>query len=116
MHRRFDRADEWAKVFDDPARDAWQQPDRVLAGLQLGPTMTVADIGAGTGYFAVRLARAVPDGQVIATDIEADMIRYLTERAGRETCGRACGRTSAATGSGRPSRPRWRRRNGSSGG
>ena len=84
MHRRFDHADEWAKVFDDPARDAWQQPDRVLAALALGPRMTVADIGAGTGYFAVRLARAVPDGQVIATDIEADMVRYLTERAERE--------------------------------
>lgn len=46
--------------------------------------MTVADVGAGTGYFAVRLARAVPQGQVIATDIEPDMVRYLEERARRE--------------------------------
>ena len=46
--------------------------------------MTVADIGAGTGYFAVRLARAVPQGNVIATDIEPDMVRYLEERARRE--------------------------------
>jgi len=84
MPHRFESADEWAKVFDDPARDAWQQPDRVVAALELGPKMTVADIGAGTGYFAVRLARAVPEGQVIATDVEPDMIRYMTERAGRE--------------------------------
>ncbi|CAN5180540.1 hypothetical protein BH11MYX1_BH11MYX1_30990 [soil metagenome] len=84
MHRRFDNAETWAKVFDDPARDAWQQPDRVIAALELGPRMIVADIGAGTGYFSVRLARAVPDGQVIATDIEPDMVRYLTERAARE--------------------------------
>jgi ubiquinone/menaquinone biosynthesis C-methylase UbiE len=84
MHHRFDDAEHWAKVFDDPGRDAWQQPERVIAALELSPRMIVADIGAGTGYFAVRLARAVPDGQVIATDIEPDMIRYLTERAQRE--------------------------------
>jgi SAM-dependent methyltransferase len=84
MHMRFENAEEWAKHFDDPARDAWQRPDLVLAALELGPKMAIADIGAGTGYFAVRLARAVPDGQVIATDIEPDMVRYMTERAARE--------------------------------
>ena len=84
MHHRFDNAADWAKVFDDPSRDAWQRPDLVLAALDLRPGMTIADIGAGTGYFSVRLARAVPDGKVVATDIEPDMIRYLTERAARE--------------------------------
>ena len=84
MHHRFDNADQWAKMFDDPARDAWQQPDRVIAELDLTPTLTVADVGAGTGYFAVRIAPKVPQGQVIATDIEPDMVRYLTERARRE--------------------------------
>lgn len=84
MHRRFDNAEQWAKVFDDPARDAWQQPDLVIAALELSPAMTVADIGAGTGYFTMRLAKQVPGGQVIATDIEPDMVRYLTDRATRE--------------------------------
>ena len=84
MHHRFANADQWAKVFDAPDRDAWQHPDDVLAALALQPTMTVADVGAGTGYFTVRLARAVPQGQVIATDIEPDMVRYLGERAKRE--------------------------------
>ncbi|TMQ07622.1 MAG: class I SAM-dependent methyltransferase [Deltaproteobacteria bacterium] len=84
MHHRFDHADEWAKVWDTPERDAWQQPERVVAALKLGPRMVIADIGAGTGYFSVRLARAVPDGQVIATDIEPDMVRHITERAARE--------------------------------
>ena len=84
MVHRFDDAARWAKVFDDPARDAWQQPDRIVAELALTPSMTVADIGAGTGYFTVRLARAVPQGQVIATDLEPDMVRYLDERAKRE--------------------------------
>lgn len=87
MHHRFDDAEHWAKVFDDPARDAWQQPDRVIAALELSPAMVVADIGAGTGYFAMRLARAVPRGQVIATDIEPDMVKYMTERAKREGLG-----------------------------
>jgi cyclopropane fatty-acyl-phospholipid synthase-like methyltransferase len=84
MPHRFEHADEWAKVFDAPDRDAWQKPDDVLAALALAPTMTVADVGAGTGYFTVRLARALPQGEVIATDIEPDMVRYLGERARRE--------------------------------
>src|SRR5690349_10647561 len=84
MQHHFESAEACAKSFDDPARDRWQQPQLVLDALELGPGMVIADIGAGTGYFSVRLARAVPDGQVIATDIEPDMIRYLTERAARE--------------------------------
>lgn len=80
----FADAGAWTTVFDDPARDAWQRPTDVLHALELAPTMTVADVGAGTGYFAVRLARAVPAGEVIATDVEPDMVRYLNERAHRE--------------------------------
>ncbi len=81
---RFAHADEWVARFDAPDRDAWQKPDDVIAALALAPTMTVADVGAGTGYFTVRLARALPRGQVIATDLEPDMVRYLGERAQRE--------------------------------
>ncbi len=84
MHHGFKNAEEWVKVFDDPERDAWQQPDRIVAALTLTPAMTVADIGAGTGYFTVRIARALTHGDVIATDLEPDMIRYLGERAQRE--------------------------------
>lgn len=81
-HHGFRSAETLAAVLDDPARDAWQCPERVIAALELTPAMTVADVGAGTGYFAVRLARAVPEGTVIATDVEPDMVRYLNERAG----------------------------------
>jgi SAM-dependent methyltransferase len=87
MPHRFEHAEEWAKAFDDPARDAWQHPDDVVAALALTPTMAVADVGAGTGYFTVRLARAVPQGSVVATDVEPDMVRYLGERATREHLG-----------------------------
>jgi arsenite methyltransferase len=83
-HDAFADADAWTKVFDDPARDEWQHPDDVLHALELEPAMTVADVGAGTGYFSVRLARVVPQGEVIATDLEPDMVRFLNERARRE--------------------------------
>lgn len=81
-HHGFADASGSAKVLDDPARDAWQRPDDVLRALELTPTMTVADVGAGTGYFSVRLARLA--SQVIATDVEPNMVAFLTERAKRE--------------------------------
>src|SRR5262249_56518019 len=78
---RFSDAEKWAKVFDDPARDEWQKPDEVIRALKLAPDALVADIGAGTGYFAVRLPRAVPEGQAFGVDAEPDLVRYLRERA-----------------------------------
>jgi SAM-dependent methyltransferase len=81
---RFSIADKWAQIFDDPARDAWQKPDGVIRALELAPDAVVADVGAGTGYFAVRLARAVPKGRVYGVDAEPDMVRYLAQRAQRE--------------------------------
>jgi SAM-dependent methyltransferase len=84
FHRRFDDAEKWAKQFDDPARDAWQKPEEILDALHLQPASLVADIGAGTGYFSVRIARRVPEGKVLAADVEPDMVRYLGARAERE--------------------------------
>ncbi|MBL8943285.1 MAG: methyltransferase domain-containing protein [Myxococcales bacterium] len=84
MNHRFEDAEQWAKRFDDPSRDAWQKPDAVIAAMRLAPGDVVADVGAGTGYFAMRLAKAVPDGKVLASDVEPDMVRYLEERAKRE--------------------------------
>jgi 2-polyprenyl-3-methyl-5-hydroxy-6-metoxy-1,4-benzoquinol methylase len=80
----FTDAETLARALDDPARDAWQRPEDVLRAMELAPTMSVADVGAGTGYFAVRLARAVPAGEVTATDIEPNMVRFVNERARRE--------------------------------
>jgi SAM-dependent methyltransferase len=81
---RFQDAERWARVFDDPARDAWQKPDDVIRALALPPDALVADLGSGTGYFAVRLARAVPRGHVYGVDVESDMVGYLAERGRRE--------------------------------
>ena len=81
---RFSGAERWAKVFDDPARDAWQKPHEVITALSPAPDAVVADIGSGTGYFAVRLAHVVPKGRVYGVDTEPDMVKYLEERARRE--------------------------------
>lgn len=80
----FGDAAKWAKVFDDPKRDAWQKPHEVIGALALKADAVVADIGAGTGYFAARFAHMVPGGRVYAIDTEADMVKHLTERAKRE--------------------------------
>jgi predicted methyltransferase len=80
----FSGAEEWAKVFDDPKRDAWQKPHQVIQALALKPDAVVADIGAGTGYFATRLAHMVPEGRVYAVDTEPDMVKHLGERARRD--------------------------------
>ncbi|MDY7230073.1 class I SAM-dependent methyltransferase [Hyalangium rubrum] len=87
MPHRFEDAEAWAQRFEDPARDAWQKPDEVISALALPPEAKVADLGSATGYFAVRLARAVHQGVVYGVDIEPDMARYLGERARREGLG-----------------------------
>jgi SAM-dependent methyltransferase len=85
MPHRFEHAKDWAPVFDDPGRDAWQRPDEVVSLVQLAPGMTVVDLGAGTGYFMSRLSRAVgAQGVVVSTDIEPDLVRHMKERAARE--------------------------------
>ena len=84
MQHRFDDPAKFAKSFDDPKRDAWQMPDRVIAALALKPDQSVADIGAGTGYFSMRLAKAVPGGTVYAVDIEPKMVEHLKTRAAGE--------------------------------
>lgn len=83
MHAQhaFKSPEEWAKRFDDPARDAWQKPDAVLGHLKYSSNSKVADIGAGTGYFAVRIAPHVPVGKVYAIDVEPSMVEYTQKRA-----------------------------------
>jgi cyclopropane fatty-acyl-phospholipid synthase-like methyltransferase len=84
MQHAFDDPDKYAKQFDDPARDAWQLPDRVIAALDLKAGQSVADIGAGTGYFSMRLAKSAAAPSVYAVDIEPKMVEYLKGRAAKE--------------------------------
>ncbi len=72
-------------VFDSPGRDKRLQIDRVMDILGIAPGKTVADIGAGSGWFTVRAARRVGDaGVVYAVDINPKAIRYVDERAQKE--------------------------------
>ncbi len=81
FERHFDNAEEWAKSFDDPARDAWQMPGRVIDALQLKRGQIVADIGAGTGYFSIPLAKSAAAPKVYAVDIEPSMVEHVKQRA-----------------------------------
>jgi ubiquinone/menaquinone biosynthesis C-methylase UbiE len=72
-------------IFDSPGRDERLQVNRVMDILGITPGRTVADIGAGSGWFTVRAARRVGDrGVVYAVDINPESIRYIDERAPKE--------------------------------
>lgn len=75
----------WAKgyisMLERNSRDAMQHPDRVLEALKLEPGDVAADIGAGSGYFTLRLASAVgSSGKVLATDIRQEMLDHIRAR------------------------------------
>jgi SAM-dependent methyltransferase len=75
-------------LLERPERDAYQEPDEVMAALAFRPGERVADIGAGSGYFARRVSRAVgPAGVVWAIDIAPEVLEYLEARARREGLG-----------------------------
>jgi SAM-dependent methyltransferase len=66
-------------------RDEFQKPDQVMEALALKPGERVADIGAGSGYFTIPVAKAVgPNGVVLAIDVQQPMIDYLAKRTKRE--------------------------------
>jgi ubiquinone/menaquinone biosynthesis C-methylase UbiE len=70
---------EYAKVLEDPSRDEWQKPHDVITALGLKSTDTVADIGAGTGYFARRFAQHA--GKVYAVDIDEKLLEIARDNA-----------------------------------
>ncbi|MCA9699980.1 MAG: class I SAM-dependent methyltransferase [Myxococcales bacterium] len=63
--------------FEEPERDAWAMPGRVVDTLNIGRSMDVADIGAGSGYFTRRLAHAAPAGTTYAVDVDADFKGHI---------------------------------------
>lgn len=74
---------EGADWLERPERITQEQPDRVIAAMELKPTDVVADIGAGTGYFSIRIARKLPQGSVVGEDIQPEMIDLMRESIAR---------------------------------
>jgi predicted methyltransferase len=72
-------------LLEPPDREAWQKPEQVMDALQIAEDSVVADLGAGGGWFTVRLARRVlPHGIVYAEDVQRLMIEAIQRRVQRE--------------------------------
>jgi predicted methyltransferase len=72
-------------LLEGPDRDAWQKPERIMDALGIADGSTVADLGAGGGWFTIRLARRVgPNGLVYAEDIQVEMLEATRRRVARE--------------------------------
>jgi ubiquinone/menaquinone biosynthesis C-methylase UbiE len=80
-HKLHDNPAAYIKALEDPKRDAYQKPHEVMEALAVKDGEVIADIGAGSGYFTLRLAKHVgASGRVYAVDISPDMIRHLDTR------------------------------------
>jgi SAM-dependent methyltransferase len=88
-------------LLETPDRAAWQKPDLIMDALRIADGDTVADIGAGSGFFTVRLARRVdPRGEkglVYAEDIQQPMLESIKRRVGREGLKNVVTRLGTAT-------------------
>jgi len=72
-------------LLESPDRDAWQKPDQIMDALSIADGSIVADIGAGAGWFTIRLARRVgPNGTVYAQDVQRQMLEAIRRRVTRE--------------------------------
>ncbi len=81
MHRLHQDPKAYIAMLEDPGRDAYQRPDQVIAALALRPGEVIADIGSGSGYFTLRLAKSVGEtGRVYGVDVDPSMVRYLNRR------------------------------------
>ena len=72
-------------LLEGPDRDAWQKPEQIMDALKIADSSAVADIGAGAGWFTIRLARRDgPNGKVYAQDVQRQMLEAIRRRVGRE--------------------------------
>jgi ubiquinone/menaquinone biosynthesis C-methylase UbiE len=68
-------------LLEAPDRDAWQHPDQVMDKLGIAEASVVADVGAGAGWFTIRLARRVgPNGTIFAEDVQPEMLAAISRR------------------------------------
>lgn len=81
-----------AEWLERPEREREEAPSKAIKALKLQPGQVVADIGAGSGYYAIRMAKAVgPTGKVYATDIQQGMLDLLQRNVARAKLERRAG-------------------------
>lgn len=86
---KFFHGREIAKVMGHPAigwlerdeREKEEAPGKAIAAISLAPDAVIADIGAGSGYYSFRISAKVPQGKVMAIDIQPEMLEFLKKRA-----------------------------------
>lgn len=66
---------------DDPERLSWQKPDEIVKALGLTGSEVLVDIGAGSGLFTFRFAKALPQGYVIATEVDPNLVQHIQKQA-----------------------------------
>jgi ubiquinone/menaquinone biosynthesis C-methylase UbiE len=72
-------------LLEQPDRTLWQKPDQIMDAVHVADGSTVADIGAGAGWFTIRLAQRVgPKGKVYAQDVQRLMLDAIKRRVQRE--------------------------------
>jgi FkbM family methyltransferase len=71
----------WLERFE---REREEAPSKAIEMLKLAPNTIIADIGAGSGYYAFRIAQLVPEGRVLAVDIQPEMLDFLNKEAARK--------------------------------
>jgi predicted methyltransferase len=83
QHTRLFRPEDLGEL-EAPDRDEWQRPDKIMDALGVAEASVVADLGAGSGWFTIRLAdRVGPNGKVFAEDIQRPMIQAIKVRVER---------------------------------
>lgn len=72
-------------ILESPDREDWQEPERIMDALLIADGSRVADLGAGGGWFTIRLAKRVgPNGRVYAEDVQGEMINSINLRVANQ--------------------------------
>jgi len=82
--RPFKEVEKYIAFLERADRADWQKPDEVVKALELEGNEVLVDLGAGSGYFSFRFAKALPKGRVFALDTQAEMVRHVHHKAIRE--------------------------------
>jgi SAM-dependent methyltransferase len=80
----FEEVEKYIAFLERADRAKWQKPDEVVKALGLRGDEVLVDLGAGSGYFSFRFAKALPKGRVYALDTQAEMVRHIHHKAMQE--------------------------------